>query len=65
MRTKRYCDGSVARHDLTAVTMEDARDMLLLGNHKAFILEQVTGFDKPEKAGGSADFSPMRRQGPT
>ena len=63
-RVKRFCDGSIASHALTSVTTEDARDMLLFGQHRAFILEQVAGFDMPEVAGGSSDETPMRRRGP-
>lgn len=60
-RTKRYRSGSVKEHPLTRVTMEDARDMIVLGGHKAVVMEQVQGFDRAEVA-GDAEFTPMRRQ---
>ncbi|CAE7746671.1 unnamed protein product, partial [Symbiodinium necroappetens] len=59
-RGKRYHENSVASHDLVSVTMEDARDMLVLGQHKAVIMEQVPGFDMPEHSGASEDATFMR-----
>ncbi|CAE7213542.1 unnamed protein product [Symbiodinium sp. CCMP2592] len=41
--------------------MIDARDMLLHGQHKAFILEQVPGFDKHETASDPSKPTPLRR----
>ena len=61
MRFKRYRDGSVAQHPQTDVTMVDTRDLLVLGQHKAVIVEQVLGFDDAEATGGSSDYSFMRR----
>ena len=60
-RVKRFQDGSVAQHNLTSITTQDAMDMLCDVGHKAVIMEQVAGFDKAESAGGSADASPMRQ----
>ncbi|CAE6931379.1 unnamed protein product [Symbiodinium sp. KB8] len=59
-RSKRFLEGSVRQHGQTDTTMLDARDMLLHGQHKAFILEQVPGFDQAETSRDSSE-SPMRR----
>ena len=61
-RSKRFLEGSVRQHGQTDTTMLDARDMLLHGQHKAFILEQVPGFDQAETSRDSSE-SPMRRPG--
>ena len=62
MRTKRYQDGSIASHPLSEITFRDARNMLMWGDHKAVFMEQVSGFDKPERAGDLL-ATPMRRLG--
>ena len=61
MRVKRYRDGSVAHHPLADVTFRDAHRMLVFGQHKSLLMEQVAGFDKPLKAGD--DTTPMRQPG--
>ena len=61
-RSKRFLEDSVRNHELTDTTMIDARDMLLHGQHKAFILEQVPGFDKAETARDSSQPTPLRRR---
>ena len=63
MGTKRYRDGSIAQHVLAPVTFRDAKNMIVSGNHKAIVMEQVAGFDKPECAGSGKDTTPMRRPG--
>lgn len=60
-RTTRYCAAGVDSHPLASITTEDARDMICLQNHKAIIMEQVSGFDKADQA-GKPDSTPMRRQ---
>ena len=60
-RAKRFSDGSVAAHQATDVTMRNARDLLASGLHKAFILEQVPGFDQAEESSDKYGVTPMRR----
>ncbi|CAE7197677.1 unnamed protein product [Symbiodinium sp. CCMP2592] len=60
-RGKRYRGSSVAEHSQVHTTMEDARDMLVVGQHKAVIMEQVPGFDMPDHAGASTESTFMRR----
>ncbi|CAE7215305.1 unnamed protein product [Symbiodinium sp. CCMP2592] len=60
-RGKRYRANSVAEHSQVDTTMEDARDMLVLGQHKAVIMEQVPGFDMPDHAGASTESTFMSR----
>ena len=60
-RAKRFSDGSVANHAATSVTMRSARDLLARGLHKAFILEQVPGFDQVEESSDKYGATPMRR----
>ena len=61
MRVKRYRDGSVVQHPLADVTFRDARNMLVHGQHKSLVMEQVAGFDKPFKAGDAR--TPLRQPG--
>ena len=66
MRFKRYRDGTVSRHPLCEITLRDAKNMIVQGGHKAVIMEQVSGFDKPEATRASAGQmgeTPMRRPG--
>ena len=58
-RTKRYRDNSVVTRPLAEVTFRDAKQMVLKGQRKCLIMEQVAGFDKPEQAGET--LTPLRR----
>ena len=61
-RVKRYRDNSVSRHPLAEVTFRDATSMIVRGDHKCVVMEQVLGFDKREQLGSCAESqTPMRR----
>ncbi|CAE7252717.1 unnamed protein product [Symbiodinium sp. CCMP2592] len=60
LRMKRYRDDSVARHPLAEVTFRDAKSMIVQGDHRCIIMEQVAGFDKME-SGSDTLSTPMRR----
>ena len=61
-RVKSYWDNSVARHPLAEVTFRDATSMIVRGDHKCVVMEQVLGFDKREQLGSCAESQTLMRR---
>ena len=62
---KRYRSGSIARHPLSQITFRDAKNMVVKGNHRCIVMEQVEGFNKPVCSDASQlEPTPMQTPGP-